>query len=375
VAGDRRWVLEQMPTEAAEREYAALLAMERRGVPAVRPAGLVKRPGDGHAVLVTEDLTAVVPWQSLLRQLVLRDELGSAPLGEAVALFLVEIHRQGVLWGDGSLSALLFRRDGKALQPFLAVAGTTQVVGSLTGAQRRDDLEAVQDQLARELGDLAVGVAQPGGHDHVALQTRRLLDRYIGRWQALHEPPTIPFDRRSEVVAEVSRIHQLGYAVEEVQLVGVTSAPDEVLVHVTTGSRQHHAAEFARLTGSTVGQGQAAALLDELDAHRRAQPETPVSQVIQSWLGHVVRPTLQRLQDALPASRDVVQDYCDLLEVRWLLSERAGHDVGDDVALRALEQQLAPADSAVLASAAETPDAWWGHARGLRRLAVAARAS
>jgi hypothetical protein len=50
----------------------------------------------------------------------------------------------------------------------------------------------------------------------------------------------------------------------------------------------------------------------------------------------VLHPALERLRTALPGSRDVVQDYCDLLEVRWLLSERAGRDVGDQAAVEAL---------------------------------------
>src|SRR5262249_35142500 len=36
---------------------------------------------------------------------------------------------------------------------------------------------------------------------------------------------------------------------------------------------------------------------------------------------------------------DPVQAYCDLLEVRWLRSEQAGRDVGDEVALEALARR------------------------------------
>ena len=39
---------------------------------------------------------------------------------------------------------------------------------------------------------------------------------------------------------------------------------------------------------------------------------------------------------------DPVQAYCDLLEVRWLLSEQAGRDVGDEPALKALAAGRAP---------------------------------
>ncbi len=59
-----------------------------------------------------------------------------------------------------------------------------------------------------------------------------------------------------------------------------------------------------------------------------------------------------------------VQAYCDLLEVRWLLSERAGADVGDAAALAALAAKAAPAGSA--ASLVEVEDTGVTTRRGIR---------
>jgi hypothetical protein len=50
-----------------------------------------------------------------------------------------------------------------------------------------------------------------------------------------------------------------------------------------------------------------------------------------------------------------IQAYCDLLEVRWLLSEKAGHDVGTNQALAALAGDVVPSDSAAKMVIAETP--------------------
>jgi hypothetical protein len=47
--GDRLWALKELPSWAAEREHAALVEMERRGVPAVRPVGLVSPDPEGDA--------------------------------------------------------------------------------------------------------------------------------------------------------------------------------------------------------------------------------------------------------------------------------------------------------------------------------------
>jgi hypothetical protein len=50
---------------------------------------------------------------------------------------------------------------------------------------------------------------------------------------------------------------------------------------------------------------------------------------------------------------DPIQAYCDLLEVRWLLSEAAGRDVGDSVALEALASRRAPPESAAALAVVE----------------------
>ena len=50
---------------------------------------------------------------------------------------------------------------------------------------------------------------------------------------------------------------------------------------------------------------------------------------------------------------DPIQAYCDLLEVRWLLSEQAGADVGDDAAIAALPARSVPPSSAAGMAVAE----------------------
>ena len=50
-----------------------------------------------------------------------------------------------------------------------------------------------------------------------------------------------------------------------------------------------------------------------------------------------------------------MQAYCDLLEVRWLLSERAGHDVGNAATLASMAAHKAPSGSSAQMAAAEGP--------------------
>ena len=66
-----------------------------------------------------------------------------------------------------------------------------------------------------------------------------------------------------------------------------------------------------------------------------------------------------RIASAVGPDRDIVQAYCDLLEHKWLLSERAGHDVGMQAALDSYLASGAPAPEVPgsEASGAETSEA------------------
>ncbi len=103
----------------------------------------------------------------------------------------------------------------------------------------------------------------------------------------------------------------------------------------------------ARLTGLDVGEGQARILLDDLrgppgaDAERAGAP-VPEAVAARAWLLEVFSPGAERAHCGGAGRGDPIQAYCDLLEVRWLLSEQAGHDVGDEPALEALARSAHP---------------------------------
>jgi Domain of unknown function (DUF4032) len=61
-----------------------------------------------------------------------------------------------------------------------------------------------------------------------------------------------------------------------------------------------------------------------------------------------------QLVAALGEDIDPVQSYCDLLEVRWLLSEEAGHDVGNAATLAVMAARRTPAGSSAQMAAVET---------------------
>jgi hypothetical protein len=127
---------------------------------------------------------------------------------------------------------------------------------------------------------------------------------------------------------------------------------------VAVANRRFHATELRKLTGLEVGEGQATVLLNDLRAYQgRLEDELPGSAPDQvagyRWLAEVFRPGVARAATAVGPDVDPVQAYCDLLEVRWLLSEQSGQDVGDAVALEALASRQTPSESAAKMVVAE----------------------
>ena len=90
---------------------------------------------------------------------------------------------------------------------------------------------------------------------------------------------------------------------------------------------------------------------------RRSGREVDETTAARQWLAEVLTPGLEPAHSAVHNTGTAIQAYCDLLEVRWLLSEKAGHDVGTTKALAALARDVMPTDSAAKMAVVEVPTA------------------
>ncbi|MGZ3588045.1 MAG: DUF4032 domain-containing protein [Candidatus Limnocylindrales bacterium] len=352
--------LKELPGHPARREYEALRQLEERDVPAVRAVGLAERTADGAAILVTRYLARSFQFRRLFMRLPEGTWRHRERLLDALANLLVELHLKGVFWGDGSLANTLLVRDGQVLQAHLVDAETTEVHAQLSDGQRAFDLEVAVENVAGDLADLA-GLAGRGldqlGEELAAADS--IAERYERLWEELHREEPVRRDERFRVEARLRRLNELGFVIDEVQLTPSPADGDRLQLRVGVGGRRFHALRLRQLTGLDVQEGQATILLNDLAARQSAwacdDPDFDASAAAERWRSEVFEPTVQRLRRELGFAIDPVQAYCDLLEVRWLLSERAGRDVGDDVALAALRGRAAPADSAAGMALVEAP--------------------
>jgi tRNA A-37 threonylcarbamoyl transferase component Bud32 len=374
------YALKELPTRVASKEYRVLRELEARQLPSVRAVGVVDQPEGGNSILVTEYLANSWQYRRLFQRLP-RMTKHRDRLLDAMASLLVDLHRRGVFWGDCSLANTLFKRDGQALQAFLVDAETSEIHPTLSDGQRALDLGILVENVTGDLLDLAVAMGEGSEHvDEDLAAAQSVATRYESLWEELTREETFGVDERYKVVARVRRLNELGFAVDEVALEPAGEQPDDgrskLRLKVAVANRRFHAGELRRLTGLEVGEGQATILLNDLRAYQgrleQAQPgSTDDATIGLRWLHDCFRPAVAAVTPVMPPGTDPVQAfydhkatlftqahiqaYCDLLEVRWLLSEQAGRDVGDDVALAALAGRQAPSESAAQLAVVEMP--------------------
>jgi len=347
------YALKELPETVAEREYEVLRHLEDARLPAVRAVGLAIRPERRDAILVTEYLRHSMQYRRLLMRFRGVTAGYRDRLLDAMSLLLVDLHRSGVYWGDCSLANTLFRRDGDRIQAYLVDAETSDIHVALSDGQRTYDLEILVENVAYGLADLAAYQGRDEDVETTIAAAESVRDRYLAVWAELHDPAElIPGDRRA-IRARLRRLNDLGFSVD-LEVDPVSKGHVRLRTSVTT--RRYHANELERRTRLRTLEGQARILLNDL-AEYASWLEHAEDRVVEAdeaadrWLREVYRPTQARIAGEVGPDRDLVQAYCDVLEHKWLLSERTGQDVGLDAAIRSYVEQGAPAPE--LAEAAE----------------------
>jgi hypothetical protein len=210
------------------------------------------------------------------------------------------------------------------------------------------------ENVAGGLVDVALRLDQPPEQfDDLIAAAESVGSRYQALWDVLHAEPVFSYDDRYQVESRIRQLHELGFAVDEVNLVSAAGS-DQLRLKVAVAARRYHASQLHDLTGLDVGEGQARILLLDMrafQAHLQQQLRADITDASAAlrWVEEVLRPGMARVADL----GEAIQAYCDLLEVRWLLSEQAGADVGDEAAITALRARTVPPSSAAGMAVAE----------------------
>ncbi|MCQ8188674.1 DUF4032 domain-containing protein [Streptomyces rugosispiralis] len=338
-AGGEIVAVKEVGEWAAVREYGLLRDLDRLAVPAVDALAVVTGRTDEHGeplepALITRHLVGSQPYRSMFQTTMRPSTIRR--LLDALAVLLVRLHLAGFAWGDCSLSNTLFRRDAGAYAAYLVDAETGQIQPRLTTGQREYDVEVARVNIAGELMDLEASGSLHPSVDPV-LFGQATVERYCDLWHELTRQSVYPLAQRHAIDQRVRRLNDLGFDVAEMQ---IERSPDGDTVTFVPKvvDAGHHQRQLLRLTGLDAEENQARSLLNDLDTWMANQddyaPGDPLGArpevLAHRWVRDVFRPTVRTVPNELRGVTDTAQIYYELLEHRWLLSEREGRDVGLD---------------------------------------------
>ena len=98
------------------------------------------------------------------------------------------------------------------------------------------------------------------------------------------------------------------------------------------------------MTGLETEALQAKRLLASLDRFRgrEANPKPPIADSARRWLNETYRPIVEMIPANLAGKIEEAQFFHEVLEHRWYLGEREGHDVGLTFAAQSYIDGVAP---------------------------------
>lgn len=337
--------VKEIKADLARSEYQLLRQLRRLDLPCVEPLAVVsgRTDPDGaplDACLVTRHLQFSLPFRVLFSQHLRSDT--TARLADALAALLARLHLAGFFWGDVSLSNSLFRRDAGAFAAYLVDAETGELHDSLSTGQREHDLDLAQVNIAGELMDLAAAGVLPEGLDPVDVSLE-IIERYRGLWQELTGDEWFGAGERWRVDERIRRLNVLGFDVDELAI-STDLDGTHLRIEPKVVDAGHHSRRLLRLTGLDVEENQARRLLNDLDSYRAAMDRQgdDESLVAHDWLSRVYEPTTRAVPRELRAKLEPAEIFHEILEHRWYMAEKVGHDVPIEDAIAEYLREVLP---------------------------------
>jgi hypothetical protein len=294
-------------------------------------------PIDG--LLITRHLDYSLPYRSLLSGRGLTIPFLGERLLDALVGLLVRLHLAGVFWGDCSLNNALFRRDAGTLSAYVIDVETGERHDRLTDGQRSLDLMIATDNVAGGLLDLQEAGRLTAEIDPFTV-AQTIESRYANLWTELtgseEVDPSGPADTHLRLRRRLDRLHGLGFDAEEIDVL-TTDGDRSIRIVPRVVEHGFHAERLKGLTGLATGENQARRMLADIREYTAdLQAEgTPVPESVAAvrWLDRRFEPIIAAIPGHLLVRLEAAEIFHQLLEHRWYLAERQGHDVSLEEAL------------------------------------------
>ncbi|ETJ97364.1 MULTISPECIES: DUF4032 domain-containing protein [Propionimicrobium] len=330
--GDDVYAAKEVIEHLAIHEYRLLHDLSRLGKPAVQPIGVVTGRKDANGdpldpILLTKHLEFALPYRSLFipgtrRETVLR-------LLDAMVVLIAKLHLSGFMWGDISLSNVLFRRDAGEFAAYLVDAETGELHDELSEGQRLHDIEIGRINVFGDFNDLAAGGQLDSSWDPLEL-VDIVNERYTELWNELTGVEEFSGSELDRIENRVRRLNALGFDVAELDI-DTSSDGQKIRIQPKVVDEGHHSRRLLRLTGLDAQENQARRLLNDLDTYRayhsRDNKDTDESVIAHEWLTKCFEPVIKSVPEKYSLKRDPAQLYHEVLDYRWYKSQNESRNV------------------------------------------------
>ena len=338
------YAVKETVVEFAKREYRALIELKKLGAPSVEPVAVIEGRTDVNGeelpcAIATRFLPYSLPYRVVLSQSVSAHDINN--MANALAYLLVRLHLLGFWWGDCSLSNTLFRRDAEGFAAYLVDAETGEFQNKLSDGQREHDLEIAFFNVAAELEDLQLSGVLYEGMDPIRA-SEAVQRRYRRLWSALKDPQKLDPKDRHAVERAMRQLHDLGFAVEEVQ-VSLDNETHMLSFQPRLVAAGYHAAKIKNLFGLDTQELQAKRILASFDRwYARQSVKIGKEEMAKQWMEEVFNPILAMVPEELQGRVEKAQMFHEILENRWYMTEKLGYDVGLEAAAKSYINEVLP---------------------------------
>ena len=214
-------------------------------------------------------------------------------------------------------------------------AETSEMHETLSDGQREHDLIILEENVAGELADVAAIAELPSIFDlyETGPEIRK---RYERLWQEISRVETFTPAENWRIHDRIRSLNALGFSVGEVEL-EATGDGSRLRMRIIVTDRDYYRHRLHDLTGIVAEDRQAELMVNDIQEMRAtleqaAKRKMPLDVASKRWLTENYEPTARRLAPLVGKRGLPAELYCQLLEHKWFLSERAGRDVGLEAA-------------------------------------------
>lgn len=192
----------------------------------------------------------------------------------------------------------------------------------------------MEENVAGELMDLSHILKLPKTLDIYNVSTK-IRGRYEHIWSELTLDELFMTNQRYRIHERIKRINDLGFTVDEIELVAKEDGKELSMKPFVT-DRNYHQTQLHSLTGILAEETQACLILNEINELKATSfdKEIPIYNVAFKWVNENYLPTVSKLGLQIN-SPDAPELYCEVLEHKWFLSEKAKKDIGLETAIMA----------------------------------------